>query len=255
MNDGVNTPRALIVDDEPLLIEHLERELSTAWPELAIVGRARNGREALALAKEKSPDVVFLDIRMPGLSGLDVAVRLDPEAHIVFVTAFDEYAVAAFDAAAVDYLLKPVTSERLQRTVERLEQRLGSRTALDPRTLEALIARLSNRKRDYDDWLRVGKRDVIQLLPVSEVVYLEADLKYTSVFTADDEFLVRTPIKELEARLDPAVFWRIHRSTIVNANEVAEARRDMRGRYVLTLRRRKEKLKVSQPYGHLFRQM
>ena len=246
-------PTALIADDEPLLLDHLERELALVWPELEIVGKAKNGREALAIANDMSPDVAFLDIRMPGLSGLDVAVQLNGTTQVVFVTAFDEYAVAAFEAAAIDYLLKPVTSERLQRTIERLEARLQNRTPLDTARLEALFARLSGRK--YDDWLRVGKRDVVHLLSVHDIVYLEADLKYTSVFTATDEFLVRTPIKDLEARLDPTVFWRIHRSTIVNAGEVAEARRDLRGRYVLTLRSRKEKLKVSQSYGHLFRQM
>jgi DNA-binding LytR/AlgR family response regulator len=246
-------PTALIVDDEPLLLDHLERELALAWPDLEIVGKARNGREALAIANDVAPDVAFLDIRMPGLSGLEVAMQLHGTTQVVFVTAFDEYAVAAFDAAAIDYLLKPVTSERLQRTVARIEERLRTRVPMDTGQLESLLARLSGRK--YDDWLRVGKRDVVHLVSVHDIVYLEADLKYTSVFTATDEFLVRTPIKDLEARLDPAIFWRIHRSTIVNANEVAEARRDLRGRYVLTLRSRKEKLKVSQSYGHLFRQM
>jgi DNA-binding LytR/AlgR family response regulator len=254
VNEPAKAPKALLVDDEPLLLDHLERELASTWPALAIVGKARNGREALALAAQTTPDVVFLDIRMPGISGLEVASQLHASAQIVFVTAFDEYAVAAFEAAAVDYLLKPVTSERLTRTVERLQARLDGATPFDLGKLKTLLDRAGG-AREYIDWLRVGKRDVVQLLPVSDIVYLEADLKYTSVFTADDEFLVRTAIKELEARLDPTVFWRIHRSTIVNANDVAEARRDFRGRYVVTLRRRKEKLKVSQTYGHLFRQM
>jgi DNA-binding LytR/AlgR family response regulator len=251
----IKRPTALLVDDEPHLLDHLERELAVVWPALQIVGKARNGREALEAVGKEAPDVLFLDIRMPGISGLEVAARLRSSAQIVFVTAFDEYAIAAFDAAAVDYLLKPVTSERLARTVERLEARLGQQTPIAMDAIRAVVDRLTAMNREHVDWLRVGKRDTVQLLPVAEIVYLEADHKYTSVFTANAEFLVRSSIKELEARLDPAVFWRIHRSAIVNATEVAEARRDPRGRYVLTLRHRKEKLTVSQSYGHLFRLM
>lgn len=242
---------ALLVDDEPNLSAFLARRLTDAWPELEIVGTAVNGRQALAMARELAPDVVFLDIRMPGLSGLDVARTLDPEIRIVFVTAYDDHAVEAFEAAAVDYLLKPVEPERLALTVARLKAAHGP---ADRDRLADLIARLS-----ADDghlrWLRSQQGDATRLIPVESVVYFKADDKYTTVVTATDEHLIRTSLRDLEAELDPGVFWRVHRGLIVRVDEIVEARRDLRGRYTLTLRSRPERLRTSQTYGHLFRGM
>ncbi len=273
--------RAIIADDEPALAEHLARELRTLWPELRIDGIAGHGREALAMVRAHDPDIVFLDIRMPGLDGFGVARALPEDIALVFVTAFEEHAVAAFERAAVDYLLKPVTRERLGETVRRLRSRLddaraqvadGDSTAVQHAAgemLRKLLADLDAGKRapGADEhvarpaagralqWLRAGHADRVELVHVDEVVYFEADLKYTTVKTRDRELLLRKPLSELEDELDADRFWRVHRSLIVNVGEVAEARRDLRGRFVLTLRSRPERLRVSQRYAGAFRQM
>ncbi|MGE0622426.1 MAG: LytR/AlgR family response regulator transcription factor [Pseudomonadales bacterium] len=242
---------ALLVDDEPTLSAFLARQLARVWPELEILGTAVNGRQALSMAEELAPDIVFLDIRMPGLSGLDVARSLDPEIRIVFVTAYDDYAVEAFDAAAVDYLLKPVETERLAQTVSRLKLAAGP---ADRERVAAAIARLSP-----DDghlrWLRSQQGDATRLIPVETVVYFKSGDKYTSVVTPTEEHLIRTSLRGLEAELDPAVFWRVHRGLIVRVEEILEARRDLKGRYTLTLRSRPERLRTSQKYGYRFRGM
>lgn len=244
---------ALLVDDEENLSTYLARKLNEVWPELEIVGNAVNGRQALALSEELAPDIVFLDIQMPGLNGLQVAEALDPEIRIVFVTAFDDYAVQAFDAAAVDYLLKPVAEERLAVTVSRLQE---TSTAVDRDTLTRVIKQLSGGNDGrYLKWLRSQQGASTQLIPVDSVVYFQADHKYTSVVTASQTHLVRSSIKELQAELDPQVFWRVHRGVIVRVAEILEANRDLRGRYTLTLKSRPEQLRSSQKYGHLFRGM
>lgn len=243
---------AVLVDDEPNLTRYLTHKLSQAWPELEIVGTAVNGRQALALCEELAPDIVFLDIQMPGLNGLQVAEALDPEIRVVFVTAYDDYAVEAFETAAVDYLMKPVEDGRLARTVARLKE---SHQAIDPAMLSDLIGRLSNPASKHMAWLRCQQDATTRLVPVDSVVYFRAEGKYTSVFTATEEHLIRMSISELEAGLDPDRFWRIHRSIIVRVDEVLEARRGLRGRYDLTLRSRPEQLRTSQKYGHLFRGM
>lgn len=243
---------ALLVDDEPNLSAWLERQLAATWPELRVLGSAVNGRQALAMADDLSPDIVFLDIQMPGMSGLDVARALDPEIRVVFVTAYDEYAVPAFETAAVDYLLKPVDESRLRLTVKRLQEATGRP---DPATLSAVLKRLDTVGEHHLRWLRAQQGDATRLVPVEAVVYFQADGKYTSVVTASEEHLIRTSIKDLEAELDPAVFWRVHRGLIVRVSEILEATRDMRGRYTLSLRSRPETLRTSQKYGHLFRGM
>jgi DNA-binding LytR/AlgR family response regulator len=275
-------PRAIIADDEPALAEHLARELHALWPALRIDGIAGNGREALAMVRAHDPDVVFLDIRMPGLDGVGVARALPDDIALVFVTAYEEHAVAAFERAAVDYLLKPVTRERLGETVRRLRSRLedartpatgeGGGAAVQQAAgemLRMLLADLDagSGKAHADEpnprpatgralqWLRAGHADRVELVHVDEVVYFEADLKYTTVKTRDRELLLRKPLSELEDELDADRFWRVHRSLIVNVGEVAEARRDLRGRFVLTLRSRPERLRVSQRYAGAFRQM
>ena len=248
--------RALIADDEPALRTELRRLLAAAWPELAIVASVGDGAAALEAIERLRPDVAFLDIRMPPPSGLDVARRAGPDTAVVFVTAYDTHAVEAFERAAVDYLLKPVLGSRLEETVDRLKRRLagGDRNEPDPQVLESLIRRLADTP-EYLHWLRVGQGERVELVAVDDVCFFQSDRKYTAAVTRDREHLVRTPIGELAARLDPGRFWRIHRGGIVNVAAIEAARRDLRGRYRLTLKERPEVLRVSAAYGHLFRRM
>lgn len=241
---------ALILEDEPLLAEQLRDKLARLWPELKIVGMPGEGREALRMARQTQPDIAFLDIRLPGLSGLEVAAALPEHTRVVFVTAFDEFAVEAFRAAAVDYLLKPVSDERLAATIERL-RREGSQNREE---LLALLQQVGAAP-SWLQWIRAGLGETTVLVPVEEAVYFRADAKYTSVVTRDKEHLVRRAISQLESQLDPDKFWRIHRGVIVRVDQIASASRDLRGRYVLTLRDRPEKLRSSQAYGHLFKHM
>ena len=241
---------ALILEDEPLLAEQLRDKLARLWPELKIVGMPGEGREALRMARQTQPDIAFLDIRLPGLSGLEVAAALPEHTRVVFVTAHDEFAVEAFRAAAVDYLLKPVSDERLAATIERL-RREGSQNREE---LLALLQQVGAAP-SWLQWIRAGLGETTVLVPVEEVVYFRADAKYTSVVTRDKEHLVRRAISQLESQLDPDKFWRIHRGVIVRVDQIASASRDLRGRYVLTLRDRPEKLRSSQAYGHLFKHM
>lgn len=242
---------AIIVDDEPLLVEYLQSKLQKLWPELDIIGTAHNGRSALALATRAQPDVAFLDIHMPGLTGLQVAASLPTKTQIVFVTAFDDYAVEAFQRAAVDYLLKPVTDERLQKTIEKLQ----SRPAVARDDLIALIKDVTEGSKSYLHWLRAGYGDITVLIQDSDVVYFQSNQKYTDVVTRDKTYVVRQSIKELADELDPNAFWRIHRGVIVRVEQVTIAKRDLRGRYTLNLRDRDEQIICSQSYGHLFKQM
>jgi DNA-binding LytR/AlgR family response regulator len=255
--------RALIADDEPHLASYLRERLAFTWPELAVVAVAANGPEALRLIDEHDPDILFLDIRMPGLTGLDVARRVGDGVHIVFVTAFDQYAVEAFERAAVDYLLKPVTDERLADTVRRLRDRLRAppashevREALDAlaRALPALggVAATSTERLA---WIRASVGGQVRLIAVDEVTYFQANDKYTSVFTADGEALIRTSLKDLTDQVDPQRFWQIHRSTIVNIGHVASTIRDISGRTLIKLKTRPETLTVSRAFAHRFRQM
>mgnify|MGYP003662673401 FL=1 len=240
---------AIIVDDEPLLADYLQGKLSKLWPELEVVGIAHNGRKAISLAEQVQPDVAFLDIHMPGLTGLQVAGSLPEKTQIVFVTAFDDYAIEAFQRAAVDYLLKPVTEVRLQKTIERLQ----NSPAVHRSDLMSLLKEAAGVS--YLHWLRVGYGDTTVLVQDSDVVYLKSNQKYTDVVTQDKTYVIRQSIKELEDTLDPDQFWRIHRGIIVRVDQVVAAKRDLRGRYVLTLRDTKEQLICSQSYGHLFKQM
>ena len=244
---------ALLVDDEANLLDYLARKLKEIWPELEILATAQNGWEALSLVRELHPEVIFLDIHMPGMSGLKVAEQLPGDIAIVFITAYDEHAVEAFDRAAIDYVLKPVSDERLKRAVARLKNK---ETNADRIRLANLIRELSDGTcATYLQWLRAGRENITRLVAVGDVVYFQADQKYTSVITADSELLIRTSIKELESQLDPNRFWRVHRGIIVNVKEIEEAKRDLRGRYTLKLKGRTETLRTSQSYGHLFRQM
>ena len=236
------------------------------WPELRVVARAANGLEALAMTDEHAPDVAFLDIRMPGLTGLDVAARLvegGKPPHIVFVTAFDQYAVEAFEHSAVDYLLKPASLERLEKTVAKLKARLATPAAAVPAAaLQALLAQLSTAAASAPapaaaplQWIRASHGDETRLIPIGDVIYFQSNDKYTSVFVADGESLIRTPISKLREQLDEQQFWQIHRSVIVAARHVAGTRQDFRGRLMVQLKGRPEQLVVSRNYVDLFRGM
>ncbi|HVF63811.1 MAG TPA: LytTR family DNA-binding domain-containing protein [Casimicrobiaceae bacterium] len=245
-------PTALIADDEPLLREQLKRRLSETWPELAIAIEAGNGAEALALFDAAPTDIAFLDIHMPGLSGLETARSIGGRAHVVFVTAYDDHAVEAFEEGAIDYLLKPVTSERLTKVVARLKSRLSS----TPHDIEALIQRLNHRGGDpYLRWIRASLGASMRMLAVEDVLFFQAEDKYTKVVTADGEALIKKPIKELYEELDPEAFWQIHRSTIVSLRAIANVERDWRDQPVITLKSRPEKLTVSRTFAHRFKAM
>lgn len=246
-------PTALIAEDEPLLRAQLRARLATAWPELAIVAEAANGAEALALAATHNPDIAFLDIRMPVRTGLDVARELGSRCHIVFVTAFDEYAIAAFEEGAVDYLLKPTSPERIAKVVARLKARL----ALAPLDLTALLARLADGvgARGSLKWIRASLGASMQMIAIDDVLYFQAEDKYTKVVTRAGDALIRKSIRELYEELDPEVFWQIHRGTIVSLRAIARVDRDWRGEPVIVLRDRAEKLGVSRTFAHRFKAM
>lgn len=246
------TVTAVVADDEANLRDYLCRQLDKVWPSLSVVGRASNGREALELIEMLRPDVAFLDIKMPGLSGIDVASKIPKETRVVFVTAFDEFAIQAFEAAAVDYLLKPVDDDRLRTTIERLKSATLPADGID---LSGLLARITGEHKEYLSWLRVGSQGETRIIPVDQVAFFRAEHKYTSVQTIDGEHLIRKSIKELETELDPGRFWRVHRSTLVNLAFIDVARRDFRGRFTLHIKGLRQTLKVSDSYAHLFRQM
>jgi len=246
-------PTALIAEDETVLRDELRSHLAALWPELRIVGEASNGFEALQLLDRQTPDLVFLDIQMPGLTGLDVARQIAGRCHVVFVTAYDAHAVAAFEQGAVDYVLKPYSVERLALAVSRVRQRLSSAPAALDGVLRELAAAAPARK--HLRWINASKGQDVTLITVDEVLYFQSDTKYTRVVTATGEALIRTPLKELQEELDPACFWPIHRSTIVNANAIAGVTRDFRGRVLVKLKARSETLPVSDAHTQLFRQM
>ena len=244
------------------------------WPELRVVAKAANGLDALRLIDEEAPDVVFLDIRMPGMTGLDVAARLvegRKPPHIVFVTAFDQYAVEAFEHSAVDYLLKPASLDRLTKTVVKLKAALQARREVGHESaavggvtaaaLQALLAQLGGvvavapAVAEPLQWIRASQGDQTRLISIDEVIYFQSNDKYTSVFLADGESLIRTPISKLREQLDERQFWQIHRSVIVAARHVAGTRQDFRGRLMVQLKGRGEQLVVSRNYVDLFRQM
>ena len=252
---------AIIADDEPRLAHYLAERLAVLWPELVIAGIAENGPDAAALIRAEAPDIAFLDIRMPGLTGLEVARTVAPGTHIVFVTAFDQYAVDAFERAAADYLLKPVEDARLAATIERLRERLRAPGADELQAALALLARVAGRDgaaRDAPErlaWVRALVGDQVELISVDDVCYFQSNDKYTSVFTAQGEALIRTPLRELADQLDPARFWQVHRGTIVNLGCVASTRRDLSGRVTLALKTRPERIAVSRAFAHRFKQM
>jgi DNA-binding LytR/AlgR family response regulator len=272
---------AVIADDERLLREQLRARLAEVWPELEIVAEAKNGAEAVALVEAHHPDVVFLDIRMPGMTGIEAARAIaqlpvdddDGAAHaagskpwrgceIVFITAYDQYAIEAFEQGVVDYVLKPAERQRLQVTVERIRKRLAERTgdeAPDASGMQQLLQKLATRMNPGTaprlKWIQATVGASIQMIPVEDVLFFVSDEKYTRVQTATLEALIRKPIKELVEELDAEVFWQIHRSTLVNTRAIAGVTRDLRGRQLVAVRGHPEKLEVSRSYAGLFKGM
>ena len=252
--------KAVIADDEQPLRRFLRERLSELWPELDICGEAEHGQAALDLIEAYRPDVVFLDIRMPGLSGMEVAGRIGPGCRIVFVTAYDEYAVEAFEKEAVDYLLKPVSPERLRKTILRVQEEISREGDGEPELQTEKLLRLirslpgANEPR-YLEYLRVPHGDGVRLVPVDEVVYFKALDKYTALVTKEGESLIRKPVKELAAELDPNRFWQVHRGAVVNVRFIDRMSRSLTGKGVLRLKHCKETLTVSNRYLHLFKRM
>lgn len=250
----MRTPIAVIAEDEPVLRAQLGEQLAAVWPELQIVAVAEDGAQAIEALRRYGPDVLFLDIQMPGQTGLEVAREASGRHHVVFVTAYHQYAVAAFEEGAVDYVMKPLSAERLSRACERVKERLASA----PASLENLLrhlARMTGEKHAYLRWINASMGADLKLITVDEVRYFQSDTKYTRVVTAQGESLIRKPLKELLEELDPSSFWQIHRSTIVNVGAIAGVSRNFAGQLVVRLKDRRETLPVSQPFAHLFRQM
>jgi DNA-binding LytR/AlgR family response regulator len=276
-------PRALIADDERLMREQLRSRLGEVWPELEIVAEAKNGQEAVALTERQHPDVVFLDIRMPVLTGVDAARQIAqlatyedaagwPGCEIVFVTAYDQYAVQAFEQGVVDYVLKPAEPGRLRLTVERIQSRMAERARQEhggadgplplptytpdmQQLLQRLAAQINPKRAPKLQWIQATVRQTIQMIPVEDVLFFISDEKYTRVQTATMEALIRTPIKDLVEQIDMTLFWQIHRSTLVNIKAIAGVSRDERGRQLVSVRGHGEKLEVSRSYAGLFRGM
>ena len=267
-----NPVRCVIADDERLMREQLRARLGEVWPELQIVAEAKNGSEAVVVVAEHRPELVFLDIRMPGLTGVEAARQIaqmeidDDELlpEIVFITAYDQYAVEAFEQGVADYVLKPAERERLALTVERIKKRLAQREsgeANNAAPLQQLLHKLSAQMNpggaapSYLRWIQATVGQAIQMIPVEEVLFFISDEKYTRVQTATVEALIRKPIKELIDELDPQKFWQIHRSTLVNASAIANVTRDFRGRQIVAVKGHGEKLEVSRSYLGLFKGM
>ena len=270
--------RALIADDERLMREQLRARLAEVWPELEIVAEAKNGLEAVELTEAHRPDLVFLDIRMPGMTGVEAAraiaqLPVDDECEggwrgceVVFITAYDQYAIEAFEQGVVDYVLKPAERERLQVTVGRIKKRLAQRESDAPaddeasppamqQLLQKLAARMDPSQAPQLRWIQATVGQNIQMIPVDEVLFFISDEKYTRVQTATVEALIRKPIKELIDELDAEVFWQIHRSTLVNTRFIAGVSRDLRGRQLVAVKGHTEKLEVSRSFAGLFKGM
>jgi DNA-binding LytR/AlgR family response regulator len=251
-------PSAVIADDERLMRVQIIERLRQAWPELVIVGEAGNGREAVAMVEALEPDFVFLDINMPEMNGIDAARTLAGRAHVVFVTAHDQFAITAFEQGAVDYLLKPAEPERVAVTCQRLRERLQRK----PDPMDDLLAKLSQRLAsdgpkppEYLRWVQASVGANIRMIPTSDILFFRAEDKYTRVQTRGFEALIRKPIKELIDELDPAEFWQIHRATVVRVDAVEQVSRNFSGKQLVHVKGSDERLEVSRTYNHLFKQM
>ena len=245
---------AIIAEDEEVLRGELREMLAAQWPELDVLAEVGDGAAACRAAEELDPSIVFLDIEMPGASGLEVARRVSGKCHVVFVTAYDKYAVAAFEQGAVDYVMKPFTAARLDATIARLKSRLAGPPADLTGLLQSLASSLAQRK-DYLRWITASQGESLRLITVDEICYFRADHKYTLVVTPDSEALIRRPLKSLAEEVDPQAFWQIHRSALVSVKQIAGVSRDLRGHFTVRLKQRPETLPVGENYVHLFKQM
>ena len=251
-------PTAIIADDERLMRDQLRMRLEQVWPELDIVGEAKNGEEAVELVGQFKPDLTFLDIRMPGKTGMEAAAEIGDRSQIVFVTAYDQYAVEAFERGAVDYVLKPSEPERLKVTVERLKARLDKPGAVVNDSVTAMLSQLAEKitaKPTYLQWIQASIGQDLRMIPVEEILFFRSDEKYTCVQTAKYEALIRKPVRDLAEELDPSLFWQIHRATLVNVNAIEGVTRDIRGRHLVLIKGKTDKLEVSRSFLHLFKQM
>jgi len=249
-------PTAIVAEDEPILRTQLEGKLAKLWPELEIIASVEDGAAALEALEDRTPDFMFLDIQMPEMTGVEVARHVAGRAHVVFVTAYDQYAIQAFETGAVDYILKPATDDRLKTTIERLKAKLAAPTP--PADLGAVLSRLTEQLgggKQRLQWIKATVGQNLRLIPVNEVLFFQSDEKYTRVAMADGEALIKTPIRELLDGLDADVFWQIHRSTLVNLNAIAGVTRDFRGQAHVKIKGKDENLVVSRIYSHLFKQM
>lgn len=248
---NLNAPRAIIAEDEPLLLDEMADALATLWPELQITARAADGIAALREFNRQAPDILFLDIQMPGMTGLEVARQVNGRCHVVFVTAYDQHAIEAFEKGAADYVLKPVNLARLATTVTRLKEKM--RQPVTP--IDGTLKNLAAPSLGYLRWINASQGNMVRIITVEDVQYFQADSKYTLVVTGEGESLIRKPIKELVEELDPSTFWQIHRSTIINVNAIAGVVRDMRGHAQVRLKKGTALLPVSDAFAHRFRQM
>ncbi|HUL67927.1 MAG TPA: LytTR family DNA-binding domain-containing protein [Burkholderiaceae bacterium] len=253
----MRAPTAVVADDEPMLRAQLVDSLASLWPELRIVGEAAHGEEAVRAVAGERPDIAFLDIEMPGLNGLQAAAQVKGLAHVVFITAYHQYAVEAFERGAIDYVLKPASEARLRETVERLKQRIGQPLPSDE-AMRSILARLASVLGKSDPtrlrWIQASVGTQIRLIPIEDVLFFQSDLKYTRVVTRDGESLIRKTLKELLEELDPATFWQVHRATIVNSAAIAHVVRED-DRMTITLRHGSARLDVSRTFAHLFKSM
>jgi len=252
-------PTAIIADDERLMRDQLRMRLQDAWPELQIVGEAKNGDEAVQLVGELKPDLTFLDIRMPGKTGMEAARDIGDTSLVVFVTAYDQYAVEAFERGAIDYILKPTEPDRLRVTVDRLKERLERPPANVNDSVSAMLSQLAEKiaspKPKHLQWIQASIGQDLRMIPVEDILFFRSDEKYTSVQTSGFEALIRKPVRDLADELDPSLFWQIHRATLVNVNAIEGVTRDIRGRHLVMVKGRPEKLEVSRSFLHLFKQM
>lgn len=247
---------AIVADDEDLIRASVVRHLERLWPELAVIGQAGNGLEALALMEQTVPDIAFLDIQMPGMTGLEVAKQSGGHGNIVFITAYDQYAVQAFDSAAVDYILKPVNPERLAVTVARLKKLCGSLNPASREQIQKVIQLIENRETpDHLSLITVKTGSELRFIPVAQVIFFKAEDKYTIVQTASHEFLIKTPIRELADRLDPDQFRQVHRNAIVNVEKIQAIQRSFTNQMVIRFADTDRKIPVSRAYENLFKAM
>ena len=247
-------PTAIVAEDEDILRAQLQNKLAKLWPELEVIASVGDGAAALEALEDRVPDFMFLDIQMPEMTGVEVAKHVAGRCHVVFVTAYDQYAIQAFETGAVDYILKPAGDERLAVTVERLKAKL----ATPPKDLNAVLAQIGahlDAGKAKLQWIKATVGQNLRLIPVAEVLFFQSDEKYTRVVTHDTEALIKTPIRELLDGLDANVFWQIHRSTLVNVNAIAGVTRDFRGQAHVKIKGKDEQLVVSRIYSHLFKQM